>query len=341
MADINKDCNANILPPQNGISFVRYVLAVLLIMFHYFKLTAHEVYPWLGGGYRVKAFFILTGFLTFYSYCRHPGAAPYYRRRFRRIVPMYATAIMFCLAVGAALTSLPPGEFFTSVQTCKYAISNLLFLNFIEPQLPGVFTGHPIEAMNGALWSMKIDVGFYLCVPFLYLLFRRYPKDKVLAVLFLVTILYNEVFLYLADSTQSDLFAFVRRQLPGQLLYFVSGMLVYFYYPWFKGKMKWMFMPCLLLFVYGNSRDHMPQYVSAVAYAVCILTVCLHTRIFGVFNRIPNITYGLYLFHFPVLQTLIHFKVAEWSFWGGLAIGYAVTAILALAAHYLIEMRWR
>ena len=46
------------------------------------------------------------------------------------------------------------------------------FLNFAHPNLPAVFANNSMQAVNGALWTLKIEVLFYISVPLLVWLFR-------------------------------------------------------------------------------------------------------------------------------------------------------------------------
>ena len=42
----------------------------------------------------------------------------------------------------------------------------------MEPNLPGVFAGNTVTEVNGALWTLKIEVMFYLILPLLVWLLR-------------------------------------------------------------------------------------------------------------------------------------------------------------------------
>lgn len=332
---INKNL---VIPRKNGVNFIRYVFAYALIIFHYNVLSGHDVFWLLQGGYRIKAFFILTGFLTFYSYFKHPGAKEFAKRRFKRLVPSYAFVVLLCFFGCSLISELSFAEYFTSGQSYRYLVSNLLFLNFLGPDLPGVFTHNLAPAVNGSLWTMKVDIMFYVTVPLLYLLLRRYPKRWVLLGVLLFTVLYNEVFNYLYAQSGNMLFLMLRRQLGGQYIYFLAGMCIYFYYQQVHGQVRWLLPLSVVIFLVGSYYDAM-EYLTAFCYAVIIMELSLNVKALERFSNVPNITYGLYLFHFPVIQVLLHYKVNEWSHAGCCVLCLGIVTLLSIMSYQLIEKR--
>ena len=329
-----------VMPWKNGVTSLRYIFAYVLIIFHYNVLSGHDVFWLLQGEFSVKAFFILTGFLTFYSYFKRPGTKEFAKRRFKRLVPSYAFVIMLSFLACSLISEYSFSEYFSSPQSFKYLISNLLFLNFLCPDLPGVFTNNLSPAVNGSLWTMKVDIMFYVTVPLLYYLFRKYPKRWVLLAILAITILYNEIFEYLYIHSGNSLYLVLKRQIGGQYIYFLVGMCIYFYYQQIHSQRRWLLPISVIIFLVG-SYYHSWEYVTAFCYAVIIMELSLNTKILSRFSEVPNITYGLYLFHFPVIQTLLHFKVNEWSHTGCCMLTLAIVTLLSIMSYQLIEKRIR
>ncbi len=80
-----------------------------------------------------------------------------------------------------SFSSLSASQYF-GLGFWKYLGANLLFLNFLAPGLPGVFTSHLNYAEDGALWTLKIEVVFYLCVPIIYYLCHRFGTKIIMGV---------------------------------------------------------------------------------------------------------------------------------------------------------------
>ena len=59
--------------------------------------------------------------------------------------------------------------------------------------------------------------------------------------------------------------------------------------------------------------------------------------------KVHDISYGVYIFHFPVIQLLLIMGVAAHGFWLLLAMTVAITFVLATASWFGVEraaMRW-
>ncbi len=126
---------------------------------------------WLSSEIAVKAFFVVSGLLVFMSYDRTRNLARYFEKRARRIYPAYFTVVTGSALLLFVLSFASPGEY--AMGATNYLAANLAFLNFLSPTLPGVFENNPMRAVNGALWTLKIEVMFYVTVPVLAWLFER------------------------------------------------------------------------------------------------------------------------------------------------------------------------
>ena len=165
MNNLLNEKSRELLKKGNCFDFMRYFFAVSLIIVHFCTLADVDQFWIITGPIRVKAFFIISGFLVFYSYIKREDLKDYIEKRIRRILPPYFLVVISCVLLGFFITSLSKQDYVTSKETYKYLISNFSFLNFIQPTLPGVFESNPMPAVNGSLWTMKVEVMFYVSVP--------------------------------------------------------------------------------------------------------------------------------------------------------------------------------
>ncbi len=220
----------------NNFDLLRFVFASTVLFVHAQVLSQSAslsfLVTWLSSDIAVKGFFVVSGLLVFMSYDRTRNLKAYAGKRFRRVYPAYFTVVM-----GAAVLLYPLSRASAAAYIAgalKYVVANLVFLNFRAPFLPGVFEDNAMREVNGSLWTLKIEVAFYIAVPVIAWLCARLGRLPVLVTLYLGSVLYVLTFESLARRTGSPLYEQLGRQLPGQLSYFLVGALWYFYFPFFK-----------------------------------------------------------------------------------------------------------
>lgn len=315
---------------ENAFTLLRWVLALSLVVWHFCVLTGKD-YSWLLTAEAcVQGFFILSGFLTAVSFERPFTLSVYARKRFLRTYAPYTVPVLLCFLAGAALTTLSATDYFLHLDTWRYLSCNLAFLNFLQPDLPGVFTHNPLTAVNGALWSMKVEVLFYCTVPLLYKTFQRRRPLPILLTLFLLSALYNEAFLHLFETTKEPLYAFLKRQIPGQYLYFCGGIMVYYAYDRLHKHMRLTL--CVAAIIGIASLYFRPlSYINIVSYSFLLVWMAYKLPQYVSTRKLPNLTYGIYLYHFPVIQLLISIDIHS------LAVAMAITLMLSWIAYRKIE----
>ena len=326
---------------NNCFDFIRYFFALSLIIVHFCTVTEHEQFWFVTGGTRVKAFFIITGFLVVYSYLRSNNLKLYIKKRFNRIFPAYFMVILFCFIVGMLFTQLSFVDYITDSQTYKYLISNILFLNFIEPCLPGVFTDNYMPFMNGSLWSMKVEVLFYIIVPLLIWYLYSFKKEIVIVIVFMFSIIYNEIFSYLFTHTGNKLYFLLQHQLGGQMIYFFGGTVLLLYFDKFCSNIRWIFPIGLILYI-ASSRFHVPYllYIEPLSFAIVIIGIAYFCKPLNFLQKYDNISYGLYLYHFPVIQILVHFHLDKYNIYMTFILTLLITITLSLLSWFMIEKRF-
>lgn len=149
---------------------VRYYLAISVIVAHFNLIFSKSLFWPTDSGTAVGVFFGLSGFLVYASYQRSRNYSSYIFNRAKRILPSYYIVVLSCALLLCFMSDLGIKEYFLSSSFWKYVISNLAFLNFIQPELPGVFTDNAIPAVNGSLWTLKVEWMLYLTIPlFVYI----------------------------------------------------------------------------------------------------------------------------------------------------------------------------
>jgi len=322
------------MPPSslkpNNFDLLRCAFAFTVFLVHAYALSGVAAFAIfsevLSSDLAVKSFFIVSGFLIFMSYEHSRSLQHYAEKRFRRIYPAYFFIIIFCVVLGGVLTT-ETWQNYLSFATLKYMLVNLLFLNFLQPNLPGVFEHNTLHAMNGALWTLKIEVLFYLSVPLVVMAFRKFGRLKILIALYLCSIVYSMTMSALAIKTGAGFYLELRRQLPGQLAFFVVGASAYYYFDRLVQYAKWLVPVAIVAFL---AQSCLPwEAIQPIALAILVIYAASIFPSLGNFDKYGDFSYGIYIVHFPLVQLFIAqgwFNSQPW-----LMLGVACLTVLSSA----------
>jgi len=323
---------------QNNFDLLRFLFAFIVFLVHSYILSGAEsltvLSKFLSPEIAVKSFFVVSGFLIFMSYENSGDTHSYFIKRIRRIYPAYFFIIMACAVSGCAVSTYALSDYF-SLQLLKFISANLLFLNFLQPNLPGLFEGNPLQAVNGALWTLKIEVMFYLFVPLAVMAFRKFGRLSVLIILYICSVIYSMGMGELADKTGSSLYLELQRQLPGQITFFIVGAAGYYYLQYLAKYAAWLVAVAIAAFVL---QSWLP-WVAVQPVALGVLIVCFACVIpcLGNFDKYGDFSYGIYIVHFPILQILTAYGLFKESPWTMLLVTIVLVMSLAFMLWHFIE----
>lgn len=328
---------------ENNFDALRLIFAGMVVVFHMGILSQEPALQWLerciSSTFAVQAFFFVSGFLVFMSCERSASLKDYASKRFWRIAPAYVLVVVSaaCLLVG--LSTLPAAEYFSSQGFRNYLFYNLLLSNFSAPDLPGVFSGNHEQAINGSLWTIKIEVAFYIAVPLMVWAVRRFGALRTLVTVFLLSLAWKLGFLSLHDATGKELYFKLSKQLPGQLAFFVGGALAY--YRTRDGKAPppaWLGLLGIVAYTATDGLLH--EAVSPVAVTAIVYWLSIGVPRLVDAGRHGDFSYGLYLYHFPIVQAMIALGVYRQHPWPAALGVLAGTLMLSMLSWHLYEKRF-
>ena len=217
----------------------------------------------------------------------------------------------------------------------KYLLFNLAFLNFLQPTLPGLFEGNPINAVNGALWTVKVEVMFYAAVPIMVWLVHKFGRARTLAGLYVLGLVYFNALSHMASAAERPLFHELARQMPGQLPFFVAGMALYYYHSWFSERIRFLLPLAVLGLVTPSFLPLTPIYPASLA--ILVVTAALHLPRIVNLTAVGDLSFGIYGLHFPILQALVAAGVFAGDGFALLSAGAALAILSAWFSWRVIE----
>lgn len=314
------------------LDYARFVAALAVVAFHYFfhgyrvgYLPELEPTPWLAeiskyGLYGVHFFFLISGYVIFFS-ARHRPAGSFLAARASRLYPAFWASLL--------LTSFVLMMWGTPEQaiTLKKFLANLTMvpMAFHQPYIDGVY------------WTLWWEAYFYVMVFVLILLMtgRRLGLFFLIwPLVMLVCLLLGRPSLpflggYYSFFAAGALFAMLHEK-PGKAVVFslIASMLVGIYSTIEFNHYDWEHRPVVLVVL-------LAEYL----FFFLLLSPKLRTMKLPYARLVGAMTYPLYLIHLKIGMTYMNHFANEQNKYLMFAIAIAGSLVIAFLIHYLIEKK--
>jgi peptidoglycan/LPS O-acetylase OafA/YrhL len=308
-----------------GLNALRFIgaFAVLLGHLEFVKslyglenLQKLSFYKNTSGHLGVILFFVISGFLITYLLLKEKektgviSIKKFYIRRLLRIWPLYYLMVVLSIFV---VPYFPVREF--SLRESAYYF---LFLPNVGKSL-----GITIDGVVH-LWSVGVEEQFYLIWPWVLVIFRKYLLGILLLIFIGVSVSpfvlgylnYNEI-----CFLDNDVFHF----LNSFILHFkinsmaIGGSIAYIYFHnkkwlhYFQGNVSEVLIFCgtFLLWGFGITFGAFTDEIYSVLFGLLIFNIATKERPLircenSFFNFMGKISYGIYVYHWLIILSLVH-----------------------------------
>ena len=311
---------------DNNFDILRLILAILVYFAHWNILTSQDISNQLFhlSGYAVHMFFIVSGFLIFWSFDADQNKKHFYIKRFFRIFPLYAFLIILQTLF---FISFSDGSTF---EVIKYFIANIFFLNFLAPSVGSTLSSLEVNAINGSLWTLKNEVVFYLIVPLLFMFYKKWG-GYILLILYSLSVVYMFAVDYLGIEK-------LLLQFPAQVRLFMVGILLYILFDKFnKNNIYLLAIVSLILLIFLKDNT----YFNYILYPFCIGFMMIFLVYFVKNIKVNfDFSYSLYILHFPVIQLALYFEINPTNPIISFVVLFAVILVLSYFSEKYIEKRF-
>lgn len=326
-----------------GFDQVRAVLALSIFLWHSVGMAygpdfmrALPIVPFRSlAATMLPMFFALSGFLVTASAIRTNSLSVFLTSRGLRILPALCVEILLsALILGPLLTTVPIATYFSSPEFLEYFGS---VIGRVRAILPGLFlTNYIPRVVNGALWTLGAEALCYVAIALLMLLLILQKRGLVLKVAFAYLALCVTV-----DIVHSSPIIIV---LPTKSLIFsfIVGSLIYLY----RDRVAYHPLIVFVVFVASTALAAFSQFDSqlraAVYPAVIGLTYVVVALGLTTLPKLPvlsrgDYSYGIYLYHWPILQSVASFFPGQKVWWLIFLFSFPTTLLFAAASWHLIE----
>lgn len=323
---------------SNNFDFLRLLGALAVVLGHAYHLVGAGQFTPGMLGYPVQAlgviiFFSISGYLITASWTRSGDVVAYTAARVLRIFPaLVVVVVLSAYVLGPVVTVLPTGAYFADPTTVDY-LRNIA----MEPVyfLPGVFADLPYpNAVNGSLWTLPAELFCYIVVP-IALLVPRLARPVVVLALILLS------FWYAGTSSPESAIIYGTRVVDAASMwvFFGAGALLRLGHERFRGIFR-TDVAVGLTAAYVVVLGIQPLWAlkwSWLALPYVVLTLGLaSTPVLRRSARFGDLSYGIYLWAFPVQQTLVH-VVGVLNMAINLVLVASISAVLAFCSWHLVE----
>jgi peptidoglycan/LPS O-acetylase OafA/YrhL len=339
-----RDLDAKLLAHENNFDALRLLFAVLVLFSHCYallgrpdELFARSLGYDTGGGFAVAGFFVISGFLVTRS-ALSSDVRRYAAGRVLRIVPaLTVVSILSVLVVGPLTTRLSLIEYFSRPATWSYLSNALIFpVRFV---LPGVFAGNPLQTVNGSLWTLPIETAMYIGLPLLVGM-GLFSRAGIVGLLAAVSASFYLGTAYWGLSWEAP----GPSPIPNVQLYsllkfgvfFVAGAFLYVH----RGRVPLSPALAAVVLILWAALHHTPAglvtWYLGLPYLVFFFGFRCG-RLGAFFARHGDLSYGVYLYAFPMQQSVIYALGPQLGVASLTLASLAPTLVLAFCSWHLVE----
>ena len=325
----------------NNFDLIRLFAAIQVVISHssiHFKYESMLI-DFLSIFPGVPIFFFISGFLIFGSYEKslnndHP-LLNFFSKRFLRLYPALWVCIFICIISLFISGYLSIIEFSIS-DLIIWIFTNGTFFQFYNPDF---LRNYGVGVINGSLWTITVELQFYILTPILFILLKR--RLSIFIIIFFVLVLLNGI------NTHLNLRANIIEKLISVsfipwLYMFILGALTYKFQHLLNYISKIPFIILLAVYfciTYLTTKNfESGNTINFIAY-LSLITIIMKLAISNpqlsdnLIKR-NDISYGVYIYHMPVVNFIIF---TGYSGGNALVLTLIVTIFIAILSWLLVE----
>jgi peptidoglycan/LPS O-acetylase OafA/YrhL len=331
------------LPRENNFDLIRLFAASQVLLTHSI-IHFGAAFP---AGFRsllfmfpgVPIFFFISGLLVTSSLAGR-DLKPYAEARVRRVFPALWLAFGIALLILMAFSQITA----TEARSPNFWAWVATQVTVFQVYNPAMFNDFGVGVVNGSLWTIPVEIGFYFILPLLVYVSRR--SVNLLTWVLGISVVLSFVFDQWLDTFGPEpalIFKIAGATPLPHMWLFASGALTFLHFEKVRsllGRFQW-WVPMVAYIAFRLVAapvlaEPLAAAVSGVLMFLAIMGVAIiaPTRVHVL--RGNDISYGIYVYHMLVVNGLVEMGMGGWL---GVAIALVVTTSLAWFSWMLLERR--
>lgn len=300
---------------QNNFDFLRFLFAIFVIVSHSYPLSGAQSCDWLceitNGKLQfsdlgVKGFFIISGYLIFQSLLRSKNLTDYFWKRLLRLFPGLMVVLLLTVLL-APIVYEGNTSYLENKSSYSYFFNNLSLFK-LQYSISGVFEKNIYgSAINGSLWTICYELTMYVLLSAL-IFFRKDGRSLKLA-FSVFYIVFAGYYFFLKDDFAYRFLDLQSSFLSEFGLFFLGGsFLALLKFDQFK-FLKFATIVSGVLILFSEYLIQDPFIFRVVLWPLFIIGIGLQSfkGISRIGEKIGDLSYGIYIYGFPIQQTLMYY----------------------------------
>ena len=291
---------------------MRLVFASLVLLAHSFELIDGNrsrepltvLFHTLSfGEVAVDCFFILSGYLIGASWQRDPNALSFLRKRILRIYPGFIVAFLISVYIVGAIGADQPRTYWHDLQPLAL-LREVLLLSV--PSTPPTFPHSSYALANGALWTISYEFACYLMILALgvsgVLAWSRAP-----ALLWAVALVAFAIFRarHAGDPQTGTIMGSHAANMVRFVPMYLSGTAIFYTKLYRRRLSPWLLASMAVALIVGLTYRVTAE-IALASVGAYLLVWIGHVNVgLGALRRMPDLSYGVYLYGWPIQKLVI------------------------------------
>lgn len=331
---------------KNNFNLIRLLAAFQVLIVHTFGhfgvnnfvIQCLKIFP------GVPIFFFISGYLIGGTYIKnsHKGLGVFFGNRVLRLFPGLIVCVLLSI-ITVYLTGYFSSKSFSFASFLVWIFGQISFFQFYNPEF---MRDYGVGVLNGSLWTISVEIQFYLLTPFLYYFFKSKQLKPIIIFIFVFSLIAN-VYLRIYSDWSKLFFKLLTVSFLPWIFIFIIGFLFKYYerhIDFLKRVNPFLiFLPFVLSMLFiGDYKTNAMNSINPISATLLAILVYIFSQkelkipnTFMNFVNESDISYGLYIYHMPIINTFLYLQFGNLYF--NILISILLTILFSLLSWKFVE----